>query len=102
MNEKSTIAKFYDVLELYHLTLEYVGYDTLPFLPGWSHYEALRHNPVLFQHHEEKYAEHRVMRDEQRRAIEHVGCITNEDCLYSKSICHQTCYDQRGLAHAHK
>lgn len=102
MNEPSLEAKFNNVLEHYHWTLEYVGYDTLPFLPGWSHYEALRHDPVLFAHHSQKYAQHRVMRDEQHRAKEHVGCIAGEDCLYSENICHQTCYDQRGLAHAHK
>lgn len=48
-------AEFYHVLELYHLTLEYVGYRTLPFLPGWSHYEALKYDPVLFEHHEKQY-----------------------------------------------
>lgn len=102
MNELSLEAKFHNVLELYHLTLEYVGYDTLPFLPGWSHYEALALDPALFEHHKQKYAEHVVLREEQRRAKEHVGCLAGEDCLYSPFICHQTCYDNRGMAHAHK
>lgn len=70
MNELSQLKR---VLNHYHFTLEYVGYDTLPFLPGWSHYEALALDPALFDHHKAKYAEHVALREEQRKANkEHV------------------------------
>lgn len=99
MNEPSQLQR---VLNHYHFTLEYVGYDTLPFLPGWSHYEAIALDPELFEHHKHKYAEHVTLREEQDNEKKHVGCEAKRPCLYSKFICHGTCRDQHGLAHTHK
>lgn len=99
MNEQSQLKK---VLSHYHLTLEYVGYDTLPFLPGWSHYEALALDPELFAHHKAKYAEHVAKRKEEQKARDHVGCEVGKDCLYSKWICHCNGYGRYRGAHTHK
>lgn len=99
MNEQSQLKS---VLNHYHYTLEYVGYDTLPFLPGWSHYEAMKLNPELFEHHQAKYAEHVAMRQEEQKARDHVGCEADKDCLYSQWICHCTGYGRYEGAHTHK
>lgn len=102
MNDPSVQQKLQQVLNSYHGTIEYVGYDTLPFLPGWSHYEALKHDPFLFECHEREYAKYSELRERERKKRDHDGCQADEPCLYSNFICHQRCYDQRGLAHAHK
>lgn len=42
-----------------HFTVEYIGYDHLPAVPGWSWYDALRrYHPELADFHKEQYERH--------------------------------------------
>jgi hypothetical protein len=61
------------IVENYHCTVEYVGYNTLPYLSGWSHYEVLSRFPEYHEHHSRQYQQHLEIRRKQKEEADHDG-----------------------------
>lgn len=59
MDQAVTPKDISSLAQAIHFTVEYVGYDLLPAVPGWSWYDALRkYDPDLADRHKEQYERH--------------------------------------------